>query len=472
MSNKIENFIQENKNTMDTLQPSDKLWSSIETGIHPKISIATKSALFKTIGVIAGITIAASVLYYLTTDKRLIDREPVQTEKENKQVNSIEKLEEEETTVPVQKKNDPGKTHLKENPEKILPSETHESQPEGKEEIVTATISPEPHDPVVNVFSGYKKEEIRTEKKDTIFEGITSLIVNVSSANIKVKAVPGNKVHLKADLSAEKKGVVIGKEKHKFKIERNNSELTITVANESKHLVLGGTVTSKGILDFEVPENILLSINSNYGNISIEGIKGKTCNLTAGSGNINANDISGEIRFVLSYGNLAVHKLFGNMNVSATSGDVYVDQLQGDLNATLSYGKLTLKNIAGKIHANTTSGDVNIMEAKCETEIIAGYGNIHYENFKGNINLIANSGNVTGKNVQLLNSMSVKSSYGNINMELVNPLNDLSFDLKANYGKIKIEKDGNKMEESKSLLINKGNILIKCITNSGDQIYR
>ena len=100
------------------------------------------------------------------------------------------------------------------------------------------------------------------------------------------------------------------------------------------------------------------------------------------------------------------------------------------------------------------------------------YGSVRLDDCIGNLSISAISGDISGKNVELLESMSTTSKYGSVDMQLVNELNSLSFDLKTTYGEINIDKNGEKMNSDNVLLIDKGKILVKGVTNSGDQSYK
>ena len=47
-------------------------------------------------------------------------------------------------------------------------------------------------------------------------------------------------------------------------------------------------------------------------------------------------------------------------------------------------------------------------------------------------------------------------------------MEELSFDLNSDLGDIKVNKEGQKLSDSEKILINKGKIMVKIISNSGD----
>ena len=179
-----------------------------------------------------------------------------------------------------------------------------------------------------------------------------------------------------------------------------------------------------------------------------------------------------ELDLSMGYGDLSGNGMTGNVSGKVSSGDITFTNLKGNVDITTSYGDQHYKDVTGNIKAQCSSGDLKINSMKGDLDIDSKYGDISLEDFKGNTMLHTSSGDIKGKNVELTEKMEANTSYGDIKMKFVNPLSALSFDLETNYGDIRIDKDGQNVNENKKLVLKNGNILVKAHTSSGDQSYK
>jgi hypothetical protein len=82
------------------------------------------------------------------------------------------------------------------------------------------------------------------------------------------------------------------------------------------------------------------------------------------------------------------------------------------------------------------------------------------------------SGNIKGKNLEVVKTIELSASYGNIDMNLKNAINDLSFNLQSNSGSIHLNKGDVNMESNDGKLkVERGEILVKSYTSSGNQHF-
>jgi DUF4097 and DUF4098 domain-containing protein YvlB len=260
-------------------------------------------------------------------------------------------------------------------------------------------------------------------------------------------------------------------QKVNIQYERKGNELRVKVSNVCQKSCFVGKVISKHLLTFEVPAKTDLVVNSAYGNVIVASVKGKGCKVRSSSGDIKISDVNSELDLHSAYGNVMLNKIEGKIDLRSSSGDIVASDLTGELIAKSSYGDQVYKNVNGGMKLATSSGDIKIYNSKGDLHAAVSYGNVLLEEYKGAPSIATATGDIKGKGVVLTGNTSFKTSYGNIKMDIENPLSALSFETRTSYGKIRLSKEGQKVEETNKMLINKGPIKIEAITVSGDQVY-
>jgi DUF4097 and DUF4098 domain-containing protein YvlB len=399
---------------------------------------------------------------------------------------------------------------------------------------------------------------------DTLFKGITSLEVNATACDIVLDAQKGEDLTVKGTLKQEKRGIVRHAPDYRFFYERSGTHLKVWIENmEKKSMVIIGSYTVKGSLNFVVPEKTDIQLHNSSGNIQVKGVGGSVCQiktsyghitvanlgtsaiLQASSGNIQVSGVKGNVQAESSYGNLDFKDITGDLNAKTSSGNIHLDKAEGSVVLSTSYGHIQTDHVQGNMNLNSVSGnisakhivsvntkikagyghvvidqlngdveiasrsgDVNMNQVRGNVNIDAGYGhqvligiegdiqsksgsgNISVKNSKGNIDLylgygntnlthctgdikiLSRSGNIQGSEIELLNMMDVKSNYGNVNMQMQNPVSDMTFDLSSTHGQVRVNKDGLSKEASNGALkTGAGRIHITGSTASGNQLF-
>lgn len=321
---------------------------------------------------------------------------------------------------------------------------------------------------------GTVKKEGTTILLDTLFTGISRLEISCSSADINVKGGNNAGVKITGKLQCEVKGAHIGNTHYTVTYERHDSLLKVNAVLTCSKNNFGSICVSKNtaVLNFELPEGIDLTVKNTYGDSNISGLNGGHCSLTQSSGDIALTDSKTDVVANTTYGDLTVSHITGKLNSKLSSGDIKADHITGDIDLVSTYGNIRLSEITGRMLIRGSSGDITLTNASGDADITTSYGNIRVENYKGTPKFTSGSGDITGKKVELTGNTDLKTTYGNINMELVNGLDALSFDLSVTYGQILIDKNGQQVKQEKSYSMQKGNILIRATSNSGDQTYR
>ncbi|HLP13757.1 MAG TPA: DUF4097 family beta strand repeat-containing protein [Flavobacteriales bacterium] len=366
---------------------------------------------------------------------------------------------------------------------------------------------------------------------DSSFTGIKKIDVNAGICDLKIIRSGDENTRVKSDILVESKGKVKNSPRYKIMCQKSGEILKVWIENEEKNQAeVDGMLNINGTITMEVPAVTDAIISNQSGNVDITGIDGKNCkinvtygdvhltelgheiDLTSTSGDVTLVSCKGKATLNCNYGDISVSGHVNSLKVDATSGDIAVTSLTGDNNTTCdiknAYGSLNVKSVKASMKMKVQSGDVTVEDCEGKLEIISGYGEQKIRNLKGNLNVVSTSGDVhvngltgdiriqssygnvvtndcvgdisinavsgdiKGKNIKVNTGIDLNATYGNIKMQLANGMDDLSFDLLANMGDVKVRKAGQVIigEEGK-LHIQKGKINIKALTTSGSQLF-
>lgn len=171
----------------------------------------------------------------------------------------------------------------------------------------------------------------------------------------------------------------------------------VTVEGEQATLEVRGEGEMPGTVDLriEVPQDLLLTMNGEHGNLQLTGyrgdtvIKAKTGLITAsdhtgslrietgkgavtvqgvkgsvevrsGQGGVAAEEIDGEARIFSEAGDVRIHEVSGGLHLQANYGKVEIDTVHGDIEATSMTGVVTVINPQQALTAGVTNGDVTV----------------------------------------------------------------------------------------------------------------
>lgn len=525
MHNNLETFVKSNREAFDTLEPSATIWQTIDTGIQTPASVtASKIAWLKPF--LFGASVIAGITYFavntneaqspqkVTSNVRVISttefiHKELEPKKEEQTVispmipdtNSRQKGR--SKLMAIAQSNEKGETVITlENPN-ILDVKTEIVKPIAPiipiEPIAPVTpITPiAPITPIVppNSIMGSTNNEIIVH--DTVFSGIKKIEINSSLTDIDIKTNVSSLTHVNYSVEEAEEKNNKRKEKtdqtnqNKISYIINNETLIITIIQSERRCVSKGNNGMKTMnLNLDIPKETSVIIKNSLGDVAVKGVEGEKCTIYNTLGNVtientktkldlititgdltlreNQGDLTAEVRL----GDFTVDGFSGNIQMNTTTGDSKISNVTGNIDVHSSLGDQKYEQVTGDIKSSCSSGDVRISNVKGNVDLSSSLGDINFENYIGTPTIRTSSGDISGTNVELVDKITIESTLGDVHFDLVNKMDDLSFDLKTNIGTININKDGHKIEGTDKLVINKGKILVKGSTSSGDQSFK
>ncbi len=355
---------------------------------------------------------------------------------------------------------------------------------------------------------------------DTFFNGITSL--ELSSLYFPIKVVTDNS----SRLTIKGKMAIIGEMKKNrkasfemFYIRKGNSlRVVVELTKNSNWVFNANKYKLEGFISITIPANADLKIKNASGDIVVQDVSGKLCELASDYGNITASNLhselsvstnSGEIQLSQISGNTEAKSSYGNMKIAGVSGNLFAKcssgnldisevvgntvannyygntsllKLQGDLelkassgnvnlrnwngkkcSISVSYGDINIRETIGDIKINATSGNVHVQDAKGNVSCNTAYGSQWWENITGNMQTKSNSGDIELRD--FAGNTSMHSSYGNILTK--GTLGNMT--LTANSGHIRVHEAN--IADSLLLMSSYGDIRLKLVNEEKDLTY-
>lgn len=177
----------------------------------------------------------------------------------------------------------------------------------------------------------------------------------------------------------------------------------------------------------------LLTISNDSGNVDIGDIQAENAEITADYGNLEIDSFSGKkLSIQIDSGNLKLSTaVCDTLEISNEYGNITADSFEAAQNTAidLDSGNLQLSKLtSGQLTLSNEYGNCTINEITIENSSIS-----------------MDSGTLKLYQATLGNS-EINNSYGDVNLNLATDTSDYNYDLKAEYGSIRL--DGKKIESN------------------------
>jgi hypothetical protein len=130
-------------------------------------------------------------------------------------------------------------------------------------------------------------------KVDTLFRGVKSLVFKGDKSDILVRGSDRPDVAMKYKYELKAKGVFSRKKERNvaLRYELKDSVLTIQMEREEQEINGVSVISETSAVEFNVPENIDVKMDSDLGDIGVKGLKTNTIKLYTALGNVTAENV-------------------------------------------------------------------------------------------------------------------------------------------------------------------------------------
>jgi hypothetical protein len=234
---------------------------------------------------------------------------------------------------------------------------------------------------------------------DTLFSGVKSLVFKGDKCDLLVRGSERSDVSMKYEYQLKAKGVFNRKNQGNCELsyERKDSVLTIRVKRKDQKFNGVSVLSETSKLEFYVPNNIDVKMNSDLGDIDVNGLKANTTKVYTALGDITAENVSGNIDLNTDLGDISMRKLEGKINSVTSLGDIQGEHILisdnskfntslGDIDVqlsnTLSDCSLDLSSSLGKVKIDRpdlkkkSSSQLNLGNGKLKVIMATSLGKV------------------------------------------------------------------------------------------------
>jgi DUF4097 and DUF4098 domain-containing protein YvlB len=314
------------------------------------------------------------------------------------------------------------------------------------------------------------------DKVQLSFEGVNSINVKGAFCCTEFATSGSSEVLLDGEIRGLKKDSAV-----KIRYSQTGTRLNIWVEYTSLR-----NEQLKGYLILTVPESAEVTVSNISGSVSVEGpLYGKAivetvsgsiivsnlkapAELKSTSGNIKAKSVQGDVKANSVSGEINIEEVMGFGKLSTVSGSINASGIYKGTEAQTISGAIGLREVVGGGKVNSVSGNISINAGKGDFHVGSTSGTVSLTSHEGILDIETISGSIVGSSVKLTGTSSFKSKSGNIDMDLTNRQEELSFDLESTSGGITYYG----IKGKKRIFSDNGNIKINGNTLSGEISFK
>jgi hypothetical protein len=244
-----------------------------------------------------------------------------------------------------------------------------------------------------NHSNGLWRSQNDSLKIDTLFSGVKKLVFKGDICDIKLRGTQRSDISMKYHYQLKAKGVFSKKKEGNCELsyELKDSVLTIHLQRENQKFNGISVLSETSKMHFIVPENIDVKMDSDLGDMDVDGLKNSSSVLHSALGDITATNCSGRIDVETALGDISMKNVSGKLKLVTSQGDISGENISitddCQLNSSLGDIDFQINNPISecKLNLSTSMGKVKVKRAdlktKSQNELKTGSGK-----FKVNMN--------------------------------------------------------------------------------------
>jgi len=234
---------------------------------------------------------------------------------------------------------------------------------------------------------------------DTLFNGVKSLVFKGNKSDILVSGSNRTGISMKYNYQLKAKGVFSRKKEGNCELNYVLKDSVLTIHLKRKENSFNGVsvLSESSKMEFYVPENVDVKMDSDLGDIDVNGLKANTTKVYTALGDITAENVSGNIDLNTDLGDISMRKLEGKINSVTSLGDIQGEHILisdnskfntslGDIDVQLSNPlsdcSLDLSSSLGKVKVNRpdlkkkSSSQLKLGNGKLKVIVVTSLGKV------------------------------------------------------------------------------------------------
>jgi hypothetical protein len=234
---------------------------------------------------------------------------------------------------------------------------------------------------------------------DTLFNGVKSLVFKGDKSDILVSGSNRTGISMKYNYQLKAKGVFSRKKEGNCELSYVLKDSVLTIHLQRKDQKFSGisvlSETSK--IEFYVPENVDVKMDSDLGDIDVDGLKNTGTLLYSALGDITATNSTGRIDVETSLGDISMKNVSGKLKLITSMGDISGKNIRISddciLNSSMGDIDVQLNNPISecKLNLSTSMGKVKMKRADLKTK---SRNELKTDSGKFKVNMNTSMGNI------------------------------------------------------------------------------
>jgi len=174
-------------------------------------------------------------------------------------------------------------------------------------------------------------------------------------------------------------------------------------------------------LTVQVPEKAFTTVNTNHGDVTIEGLK-NNADVTSSHGDVKFDDITGDVHARMDHGDFSAHQIGGHAFVDGHVDDITLSEIKGPVVLEGEFfGDTHLEQVGSTVHFHTTRTDLDI--PKLGGDLTMDSGDLTASQVYGPVRIVTRSKNIDLS--QVSGDLHLENSDGDVSVVSVIPLGNV-----------------------------------------------
>ncbi len=201
-------------------------------------------------------------------------------------------------------------------------------------------------------------EEYSWGKENTIERNFTvksgdQLIIDADVGDISLTGYDGEELYIKVF----QKGSDDQLKKYHVNIDQSGSIVTVKARHEKRYFNFFDDVWFDVRFEVRVPKNFNLELQTSGGNVNIENVNGNIVGGTSG-GDLDVGKLEGTVKLSTSGGNIRLIDSKGELTFTTSGGNIIGEDVSGNVHVETSGGNITFRRTDAKLYGETSGGDI------------------------------------------------------------------------------------------------------------------
>jgi hypothetical protein len=234
---------------------------------------------------------------------------------------------------------------------------------------------------------------------DTLFNGVKKLVFKGDKCDIKLRGTERSDISMKYHYQLKTKGVFKRKKESNCELSYELKDSVLTIHLQRKEQKFNGisVLSESSKMEFIVPENVDVRMDSDLGDIDVDGLNNISSVFHSSLGDITTTNSTGVIDIETALGDILIKNVSGKLKLVTSMGDISGENISISddclLNSSMGDMDVQLNNPISecKLDLSTSMGKVKVKRADLTTK---SRNELKTDSGKFKVNMNTSMGNI------------------------------------------------------------------------------